>query len=374
MSNSEQPLRIATVGDIHLGHPRVPTSEIVANLRVAFPDNAETAQLDLIIIEGDVFDNLLELPDDDVVDIDMWIFYMLRICAKHDIVLLVLEGTPLHDRFQSQRFVTLNEITELNCNLIYVKTVSVEYIAKLGIHVLCVPDEAHPTPERTLKEVRELLRAKGLTQVDYAVMHGMFEYQVPAGAHGVHFHEADAYLELVRHLIFIGHVHTFTRYKRIIASGSFDRLAHNEEEPKGHTRAEVWNGNYNVTFVENEGAKKFVTVDCRGLSLEETLAKVNEEAGMLPVGSFVRVRAEESNPILSHMELLIRNYPLFTWAKKAEGEEKEVEFEDEQEFVYTPITLTRENIPTMLMERIANVPNISAQVLAAAEELIREAL
>lgn len=375
MSSSKRPLNIASISDIHLGHPKTPASEIVANLRRAFPDNAETAELDLLIVAGDVFDNLLLLSDDDVTDIDVWIIYMLRICAKHDIKLLVLEGTPLHDRFQSERFVSLNNAAEMGCDLTYVRNISVEYFESLGIHVLCIPDEARPTPQRTLDDVHELMRAKGLTQVDYAVMHGMFEYQVPAGAKGAHFHLESAYLALVRELIFIGHVHTFSRYDRIVAHGSFDRLAHGEEEPKGHVRAQVYpGGRRDVFFVENTGAKRYVTIDCRDLTLEDTIALAAEVAGHLPSGSYVRILAEESNPILSHMEVLIRNHPTCIWSKKAESDEKEEIVELEEEFVYTPITLTRENIPQLLMERVAQVANISAEVLDAAREIIQEAL
>src|ERR1700739_1745074 len=95
-------LNIASISDVHLGASRTPTTGILKNLRAAFPDNEETAQLDLICFVGDVFDTLLTLNYDDLVAIKLWINDFLRLCAKHDIVVYVLEGTPSHDWWQSQ--------------------------------------------------------------------------------------------------------------------------------------------------------------------------------------------------------------------------------------------------------------------------------
>ena len=85
---NQRKLHLAVVSDIHLAHKRNPASRIIQNLRDAFPDNVETAQLDLIVLAGDVFDGLISLPDDEVTDIKAWITYMLRLCKKHDIILI----------------------------------------------------------------------------------------------------------------------------------------------------------------------------------------------------------------------------------------------------------------------------------------------
>ena len=74
----------------------------------------------------------------------------------------------------------------------------------------------------------------GLTKVDYAVMHGQFDYQLPKHITGMPRHDSQKYLDIVKHYIFIGHIHTHSVYDRIIAQGSFDRLTHGQEEPKGY--------------------------------------------------------------------------------------------------------------------------------------------
>jgi hypothetical protein len=367
-------LRAASISDIHLGHRRTPTGEIITNLYKAFPDDAETAALDIIFIVGDVFDDLLSLNNEEVTEIDLWIANFLRLCAKHDIVVLIVEGTPSHDWQQSRRFVVMNEAARIGADLTYVKNLSIQYIERLGITVLCVPDEANPTNDRTLEQVQELMKAKGLTQVDYALMHGQFPHQLPAAAHKAPVHDPDAYLALVRYLIFIGHVHFFSHYRRIIAQGSFDRLAQGEEGPKGHVRALVRGlDDYDISFVENTGAKRYVTVNCLGLGLEETIAQVDEYVLDLPVGSYVRVRSEHTNTIFTNMEMLIRRYPLLNWSKDAVSPDEDKTAVVEDEVLYVPITLTRENLGGLLMQRIVNA-GARAEVLKAAEELIEEAL
>ena len=43
---------LATLGDVHLGHPRTSTKKIVDVILEAFPGNRETADLDMILIHG----------------------------------------------------------------------------------------------------------------------------------------------------------------------------------------------------------------------------------------------------------------------------------------------------------------------------------
>lgn len=369
---STNELNIASVSDIHLGHRRNPTMRIVENLNTAFPDDETTAALNILLLPGDVFDNLLSLPDADVAYIDYWIHRTLRLCKKYNIVLVVLEGTPGHDWKQSKRFVEINKNAGIGADLRYVDTLSIEYIEQYGITVLCVPDE-WDTPENTLSQIHDLLRAKGLTQVDFAVMHGQFPHQLPEHIKAPK-HDPEAYLAMVKYLIFIGHVHTFSVYKgRIIAQGSFDRLVHGEEGPKGHVRAKVRApDDFDLKFIENENAQKFVTIKCTSMELEETLETISAQVRDLPEGSFVRVEADHDNPILVNMDELIRRFPLATWTKlsrEAAIEEKQKVMEEDTPFV--PIVLTRDNLPSLLMERIART-GASGDVIDAATDILRE--
>lgn len=363
-------LKIASISDIHLGNKRNTTSEIIANLRLAFPNNAETADLDIIFIAGDVFDGLLTLPDTDVTAIDAWISYLLRICSKHDICLRILNGTPSHDWGQSERFLTIAKITQSTCDVRYVKDLSIEYMERFDINVLYVPDEWDNFADRTLDQVYDLLKAKGLNAVDYAVMHGAFTHQLPDNVK-CQKHNPDEYLKIVSELIFIGHIHTYSRYDRIIAQGSFDRLTHGEEEDKGHIRAVITDTNRSVTFVKNKGAKIFKSIDCSLLSVEETISRIDNVVKDLPEGSNIRVIGTSDNSIFTNMNILIRRHPLFVWSKLIRDEELDEEVIEEHISSFIPITITPENIKSLLLDRIG-ASGLTMEVLRTADLLLTE--
>lgn len=372
MSKAE--LKIASISDIHIGAKRNTAAEIIKNLRTAFPNNAETAELDIIFICGDVFDGLLSLPDDAVTEVDTWIAFLIYVCAKHDILLRILEGTPSHDWKQSERFLTLAKVLQQPVDIEYVKELSIEYIERFDINVLYVPDEWESSTDKTLSQVKAMVRAKGLDKVDYAIMHGSFSYQLPENVKSPK-HDPEEYLNLVRDLIFIGHIHVHSRYKRILAQGSFDRLSHGEEEPKGHLRVTVRDGNHFIKFVENKNAKIFKSIDCSFLSLEDTIDRIDSVVFGLPDNSHVRVIGNSENPIFTNINMLVKRYPLLVWSKlvRDNGEEEHLTVEDSNEILFTPITITCSNIETLLMDRIS-CPNLNPDVLAAAMGILHEVI
>jgi hypothetical protein len=365
-------INLASISDIHLGNTRNRAPEIIANLRDAIRDDAETSQLDIIFLAGDVFDNLLLLPDEEVLEIDLWISSVLRICGKYSIKLRILEGTPRHDWRQSKRFEILNEVMDKPADLKYFTTISIEHIEDLGIDVLYVPDEATPSPEQTLKVVRELMQSKGLEKVDFACMHGAFEYQIPMISRD-HKHDSAAYLDLVRYLITIGHVHQFSQLDRIVAQGSFDRLTHGQEEKKGFIKATVYqSGEWEVTFIENKGAKKFVTLKCPQDTLEETLLEIDLLVKTLPYGSYIRLDLNRGHPLLASNDPLIRRYPGIVWEKivrSTQEEDEIVEVVDDDS--YTPIAIHADNIVGLLMNRIELDDALSQAVVDRSQELLR---
>lgn len=366
-------LNMASVSDIHFGHPHNAASDIAANLKLAFPfDSVETAALDIIFIAGDFFDRLLSLNDPETIDIDVFIVYLLRLCKQHNILLFVLEGTASHDRGQSARFETLNRVAKIHAPLKYIKELSIEYLAGFDIHMLFVPDDLPGGPAKTLETVRDMMRSKGLEQVDFAVMHGQFAFQLPSHVDAPK-HDEQAYLDLVKELIFIGHDHTHKQLDRIYVHGSFDRTGHGYESPKGHIRASKHtDGRWDVTFVENKLAMKFITVDATGLDLEATIAKVREVVQTLPDGSYVRVRSEANSPIFMHMDTLIRERPLIGWSKdpqrKKEDELAPLVAEDA---IFIPIAITRENIVELMLEQMAK-NGASGAVMDKSQEILGE--
>ena len=352
------PIRIASISDIHLGHKRNKTENIIANLNKYLSNDAFMSTLDLLFFAGDVFDELLDLPNVDVGKIDLWVARVLKLAYKHNVQVYVLEGTPSHDRGQSNRFLIVNAIfshlTNFTANLTYVDTLSIIHLERFDLNVLFVPDEWGPSAEDTLDQVRLLMRQKNLTQVDLAIMHGLFPHQLDVDIPHLSRHDNVAYTALVKYFISIGHIHTFSQFDNINAQGSFDRLSHNEEEAKGFIRAEInADGTYNVTFIENKTAATFKTITCDRDSVTENLLWIDEQTKGLRTGSFCRIEAHYQNPIHSNMAVIKERWPCFTWTEIKRGKEKkETKVAIDHKNVYVPIVLDRVNLPNQLLDRV----------------------
>ena len=347
-------LYIASTSDVHLGHPKNEASHIAKSIQLAFPMNHETSKLDILAIAGDFFDGLLHLPDDAVTDVDMSILYLLRLCKKYDITLILLEGTPSHDRAQTKRFLFLNEAFEIGADVYYFDKVCVHYFEKFDINVLFVPDRANPTVERTFEQVKERISERGLEQVDYAFVHGTFKHHLPEYIN-IEKHDTDAYLALVKYIIFGGHIHQSSRYGNFIEHGSLDRIAHGEEEPKGHFRAKIRSQtDMDISFVENTNARVFKTVDCAGLEMDVALDKIAKELLKVPDFGFVRVMAMPGSPMLSALLSLEKRWPTFNWSVAAvkTKEDKIQEQKAVQALEYQPIHISPENIAELVGQKL----------------------
>lgn len=368
-------LRIAATGDLHFGHARHSKEEMIERFKRQFPRDATTAKLDVISIEGDIYDHLLSLPHESVPIIDEWIIWLLRLCKALDIQLWILRGTPSHDRDQTQRFEILNASLSIGCDLIYVDELKIIWMPKFGINVLFVPDEWNDSSDKTLEEVHQLLRIAGISKVDYAIMHGQFEYQLPPVVKAQK-HSSEAYLKIVDKLIFINHVHLFSKNDRIVAPGSFDRISHGEEGAKGHVRAIVRaSDDYELEFVETKDAKIFKSINCRGLSFDDSHDKVMADSKDLPDGSHVRVVADIGNPILMSIATYEKERPYYTWTGLAKTDEdksivQQTELLQSKE-EYIPIEITRENVEKLVLDSMLS-KNISMDLIELARDKLSE--
>lgn len=313
-------LNILELSDVHLGHRTTETEHIVNNLHQLIPDAPSTQTIDLMIIAGDFFDRLLHLSNPEVYAIHKLIYYLLYICKKYDIVLRVLKGTPSHDSEQNRLIPEINESDQFGCDVGYYDTLAIEYIERFDIHVLYINDEYHPEASQTLAEVRLLMQSRNLTQIDFAVMHGQFDYQVPHNLlNRIPHHDSQAYLALVKYLIFIGHVHQHSQYERIIAAGSTDRLRHGEEEDKGIIKATVYqNGEFTAQFVVNENAKIYKTIEVSSQELNNALIYIKTIVDTVPDGSYLRIRANQEDSIVNSLKELRTLYPQINWSIQTE--------------------------------------------------------
>lgn len=369
MGSSVQPkeLNIAFISDVHVGHNKVPACDIVDGLYAAFPDNEETAALDAIFIAGDFFDRQLHLSADHMDEIQMFIVYLLQLCERNNIVLRVLEGTPSHDRKQCVLFQQLHKIIGCKADLRWVTELSIERIDSLGIDVLYVPDEWGDGPDSTWKEVKELLYANGLDSVDFCIMHGMFEFQLPPAAQHSS-HNSDRYLGITKRYISIGHHHVQRQYDRILIQGSFDRTKHGEEGDKGHYRVTIRpEGSDSIRFVPNKLATVFKGVDLLGKDIIEARDIVDEIAKKHQRGH-LKLVVDKGSVLAESLNEFATLYPTFRFTMdKENGEEKETGMEFIETF--TGINIDRDSINRIMADRLKNNNSPEAK---RAMELLKE--
>lgn len=357
-------IKVASISDIHLGCPSNPAEFMVKGLDAMLTFDFLKG-INILFIVGDVFDRGLPVNHRDVPFIVSWIRRLLARCARTDTTVVVLEGTPSHDRLQSHLFVAINDAADPQdkCELRYVKEVSIEYIEKYDVHLLCIPDEKNTSDEITYRQVMDMMEARALEKVDFAIMHGFFEFQVPVGRHS-RFHSSEAYLNIVRYLIFIGHDHEFRREGRIIVQGSPDRQRHGMETPKGFVHAVVnRDGSYTATFQVNENAMDFKTVEIDE-DLDVAHKQVMDTCDSLRPHNHLRIAARRGHPVLAGIESYQSMYPFLHFSKKVLDED-EVDtttvLETTDEADYVPFTIDSSNIKTIVMERLGITLNNDAE-------------
>lgn len=366
-------LNIAEFSDVHLGHGRTPNEWIIAGLQNAFPDNPETGDLDLIIIAGDTFDQLITLPDNVVSEITIWVIEFLKLCKKYDICLRILEGTPSHDRKQSYVFEHQNSLHSIGADVRWVKQLEVERLERFNTSILYIPDEWNIDNLETYQQAVQAITAAGLTYVDFAVMHGAFEHQYPPHLK-LPTHDSSLYLNIVTQYIFIGHVHYHSVFDRIIAAGSFDRLAFGEEQPKGHVRIKV-RGKGPATdefrFIENTRAKLYTTVDVTGQDLEGVLALLNGLSAY-PSGSGIRLQCSKGDVAAFAIKELRSTYPHWTLELKhpklATAPSMSDPLAPKRQF--SSVTLAKDNVKRLLDQRLAATTDLTPEQITETLSLL----
>lgn len=370
---------LACFSDLHLGHRRNDTHVMIDALDESILKSGLLKRIKLLLLAGDVFDRLLELNHPAIHEVDRWIWRLFKACDKNGVVLRVLEGTPSHDRHQSQRFTTIHEVSGSGCDFRYVDQIEIEHIDKLDINVLYIPDEISPAGTHVTRSVVEsLLESRGLDQVDVCCMHGFFKYQLPYDVKETTYHDEEFYQSITKYWILIGHVHNHTRRGKIVAQGSHDRLSHGEEEPKGFVEASVGLPEGDTCyFIENKKAHTYKTIQC--YQMEVGLAFELIEERLKSVGDFARIRieAEPQHPIFTNMVELQKKYPTlnFTSHPKAIGEGSPLsEAAKPPEIVkWHSVEITKDNIVEMVSNRLS-LRDIGPLAAARALQHLREYL
>lgn len=356
MVTDSREVRFAVASDIHLGNKRTKTYFIITNLNKHLVTDEFMASIDILFLAGDLYDEELASYSTEYNQIGSWLARLLRKAHRYGVIVRLLEGTRSHDRGQGVQMQMLAEAyakVGKQVDFHYASELSIEYIEKWSLHVLYVPDDLSPNPQDTLDQVKQLLRQHKLQRVDLAIMHGQFPHQIPAGIGHIPMHNPEEYSKLAR-LIFIGHVHTASVWQNIYAQGSFDRISHAEELPKGFYRTVMNDESYTVTFIENPDAAIYKTITCDEDSVADNLIKLGEQVASVPEGASLRIEAKQGNPIFENMGVVKERWPGYTWTTVVRDKEKQraKPILDHKQ-VYVPVLLDRETLKPTLLARLA---------------------
>lgn len=375
MTQSEGVINWLSISDVHLGNIRTPAEFILDNLeRELF--NGRLVGLQLFVIAGDLFDRQLEYNHPASGRILLFVDRLMQECSTHNVKLRVLEGTPSHDNKQNKIFDDVYSLGKYSCDMKYVSTLMVEYIPDWDMRILYVPDKIRTTVNEIYQDTLRIFDSLKIETVDLAIMHGAFSHQLPAMAKEVH--DPISWLKLVKHWILVGHIHQHSILDRIAAQGSFDRIAQGEESAKGFLMGTLNlkgdSSKDQIYFIENKGAKKYVTINCTNLPVDKSLSKIESIVEKLPNDSYIRIRAEAGNAIFSNMNEIKKFNLSNFWSTDDQSEKEEdkatVEKEEGLE-LWAPIHIDENNITDLIMKRLV-AKNNSGVILELAEKILND--
>jgi hypothetical protein len=255
---------------------------------------------------------------------------LLQAAHRHDIAIRVLEGTPSHDRRQSEQFLMIETIMKEvlpafnKLDLQYISTLSIVYEPAFNIHILYIPDEWRADNAQTQLEVQKLLEDNQLSTVDYTVIHGTFPYQLPPIAH-IPVHDDAYYTSITKHFVLAGHIHISSHVNNILVNGSHDRMSHGEELPKG-----LWFIVSNLLdpksdrakFIINKNAVRFKSFDFSGVLSEsandQLLMYVKERYDSINYKNplFIRLVYRKEDNLNELANAFKKSFPLIKWSTK----------------------------------------------------------
>lgn len=273
--NKKDDFVFLVLSDIHLGHDKNKTEDIVHNLKRFFKVyKTDIIKCDIIFISGDVFDRLLSSNSPDLHIAYNWLTELVKFCAEFDIKLRILEGTPSHDWNQVRLLYKVIQDLGIKVDFKYFDKLDIENID--GMNVLYLPDEWKPKIDDIYKDTVKTIKEHNLKKVDLIIMHGAFSYQLPDFLE--HVHDPEKYIELSNGPIICGHVHNRSQYKSIIIPGSFDSLNHSDDDEDKGGLLMTYNLNkhkWAYKYLDNKSALKFKTIDIRNKTIGEVEKMIN---------------------------------------------------------------------------------------------------
>jgi len=346
-------IKILVLSDIHLGHAKNKTIDIITNLRRFFKTYRKyILTTDIIVISGDIYDKLLPSNSYDFVLINKWLTEVVMFAKEYSIKVRILHGTPSHDFNQPKLAYKFIKGLDIDIDLKYYDILDIEYIEEYNINIMYLPDEWKPTSKEIYRDVKDKLIEHNLSKVDVAIMHGAFNFQLPDFLEDTL--EPEDYLNIVNGPIIIGHVHDYRVMDRIYVPGSFDALTHADSNPKGGLiiNYDIEHNKITHKFLENRYKLRFRTINVLNKSIDnikKQLYKINDNKNQ-----YVRLLVNKDSTIGVSLNDLKNEFPLLNLSIKDKDKKKskDVIHLETNKVLNKAIKLNKETIKNYIVDKL----------------------
>lgn len=293
-------MKYLVISDIHLAHRNTPTRHVIKNL-YKYVLTKENSNIDVFFIAGDLYDRLISVESQENRDIMRFIGRLLDYCYKYKIKLRMLKGTPGHEYDQAKIIGVMNKQRVNQVDYKYFDILDIEHIVEFDKHVLYIPDEWSSDHKLIESQIKERMNELGIVNVDIAILHSMFNYQVAGIPYKGFRYDETYFLNLVKGYIIIGHVHDHSNFDRIIAGGGFDRYRHSEDGDKGYVviTGDEWEFKRNMN--------PFIYKTLR-VTKNDDLTTLDRRISEYPKGSHIRLAISKEHPLNLDFKSLSMRY------------------------------------------------------------------
>lgn len=341
MNNINNIIRYLTLSDIHLGNKNTKIEEMIMSLKKFFLQYGKHIKnMDYIFLSGDTYDRLLNNGSKEAILALQWLMDLAEYCFNNNIKLRILEGTRSHDFGQVSNISAVIEKKYKGLDFKYIVDHSIETCVTTGLSIMYLPDDLYHDGSLAYSKSVELLSQHHMDKADIGIFHGSFNYQLPIVTIESAMDEK-LFMKLFNYFITIGHIHKHSVYSgKIIAPGSFERIAHAEEEPKGAVVHVIYpNGDKEYSFLVNENAVIYHHIDVHCTSVDMFYKTMKKRLRTFPINTRFRLGIEKSNPLAYALKEISDMFPNYIFTKKDIGGVEETKVLEDMLDEYSTITI-----------------------------------
>lgn len=313
--------KITAIGDLHFGNPKLKAEDLYNRLcKYLYPQLSDT---NLLLLTGDTYDQLTTVNSSANRYVLKFIQDLYIMSHTTGMIIRILHGTYSHDRDQVSIF---DNLLLPNTKAVVVNRITCEMLDDTGLKILYIPDNLpYKRSEDVMDCITNNYKCLGWDKCDIVLGHGSFDYALGCGSE--HLPECTYTISQFKPyvkddgLIIMGHIHRPSHRANVYYCGSFDRMVHGEEEPKGFYTF-TYDKGWVSKFIVNDDAYKFITIEPKGASIDDRVHDMlNKLAQAFPdKRGYVRVLYANAEDRGIYHRVVLQTYPDIIFSGKRVGD------------------------------------------------------